>query len=118
LETDKIKNIAVKINGEIVGGCVDFKTNVTTTSRELGEYLCSQSYAVIESSKIYEITLKLIANHIDYSNEELFTLEIKGNNFVITYNNCSVLKDREYGEQGVFYREIVITAGERIVTYE
>lgn len=101
-----------------MGGAVDFNTAVTANPKELGEYLSSQSYAVINSSVKYEITIKLMGNYKDYSQKELFLLELIGNGFSIAYSNCSVLKDREYCENGLLYREIVISSEERMIRDE
>lgn len=115
---DNIRNFVIRIDEEVVGGCVDFETSSSSQTMELRQYLSSDSYAVVGCDNTYRIKLILTGNNKNYSDKELFELAIEGNGSCIVYNNCSIISEREFTGNKILYREITIGSGERVTTYK
>lgn len=113
--TDKLKDVVIKIDGNVVGGCVHFETEESQQSLSLYEYLNSNPYEIIKGKTKYIIILRLTGNSENYSVKEIcFDFTHRG--YTLTYYDCTLLWDRNYTNQGEVIRELKIEAGGRNVT--
>lgn len=113
MTTPNLKTTDIFIDNSIVGGVVNFDTSVSVTAdKTISEYLSSSPYAVVSGETTYKVTLKLLGNNKVYSG--MFNLDICGEDYKITYKNCTVLSDRYYSEDATVYRNIVLGCGERV----
>lgn len=113
--TDKLKDVTVTINGSVVGGCVHFETEESQQSLSLYEYLNSNPYEIIKGKTKYRIILRLTGNSNNYSVKEI-CFDFTQRHYTVTYNDCTLLWDRNYTNQGEVIRELKIEAGGRNVT--
>ena len=113
--TDKLKDVVIKIDGNVVGGCIWFETEESQQSLSLYEYLNSNPYEIIKGKTKYIIILRLTGNSENYSVKEIcFDFSQRG--YTLTYYDCTLLWDRNYTNQGEVIRELKIEAGGRNVT--
>ncbi len=113
--TDKLKDVVIKIDGNVVGGCIWFETEESQQILSLYEYLNSNPYEIIKGKTKYIIILRLTGNSENYSVKEIcFDFTQRG--YTLTYYDCTLLWDRNYTNQGEVIRELKIEAGGRNVT--
>ena len=113
--TDKLKDVVIRIDGNVVGGCIWFETEESQQSLSLYEYLNSNPYEIIKGKTKYIIILRLTGNSENYSVKEIcFDFTQRG--YTLTYYDCTLLWDRNYTNQGEVIRELKIEAGGRNVT--
>lgn len=113
--TDKLRDVVIKIDGNVVGGCIWFETEESQQSLSLYEYLNSNPYEIIKGKTKYIIILRLTGNSENYSVKEIcFDFTQRG--YTLTYYDCTLLWDRNYTNQGEVIRELKIEAGGRNVT--
>lgn len=112
--TDKLKDVVIKIDGNVVGGCIWFETEESQNSQSLYEYLNSNPYEIIKGKTKYRILLRLTGNSEIYSAKEIcFDFTQRG--YTLTYYDCTLLWDRNYTNQGEIIRELKIESGGRNV---
>ena len=69
--TDKLKDVVIKIDGNVVGGCIWFETEESQQSLSIYEYLNSNPYEIIKGKTKYRIILRLTGNSENYSVKEI-----------------------------------------------
>lgn len=116
MSVPSLKNTCIYIDSSIVGGVVDFDTSSSSTDdKTISEYLSQNPYAVVSGEITYKVSLKFLGNNENYGG--MFTLCIVGEDFKITYKNCTVLSDRYFSDEGTIYRSLVLGCGERVVSF-
>ena len=122
--TPLMKNTVITIDGNPVGGIVDFNTSLDTTENGVFEYLSHTPYSVVSSETKHKITLKMIGNNEDYGSvskySSPFNLEIYdvSKEYKISYKGCTVLSESYYISDRALYRNLVVGCGERVIECE